>query len=117
VLSKRPIMEVFTIAVTGRNRDAVVGKIRLSEMPETCIHFCSLHTTARQRPKNAQLRAQQIRDVIDILRPLSLPFMIAGDLNLYYKCEDAVIIDQNLIDAWAQTHFSELDPFNDQDPG
>ena len=117
VLSKLPIMEVFTIAVTGRNRDAVVGKIRLSEMPETCIHFCSLHTTARQRPKNAQLRAQQVRDVINILRPLSLPFIIAGDLNLYYNCEDAVIIDQNLIDAWAQTHFSELNPFNDQDPG
>jgi endonuclease/exonuclease/phosphatase family metal-dependent hydrolase len=111
VLSKLLIVEVLTIAVTGRNRDAVVGKIRLSEMAETCIHFCSLHTTHRQS------RVQQVRDVIDTLQPLSLPFIIAGDLNLYYEYEDAMIIDQNLMDAWAQTHFSELTPFNDQDPG
>ena len=61
--------------------------------------------------------AQQIRDIVNVLQPLGLPFVIMGDLNLYYPFEDAIIIDNQLIDAWAQTHFSSIYPFNDANEG
>ncbi|CAF4448880.1 unnamed protein product, partial [Adineta steineri] len=40
-----------------------------------------------------------------------------GDLNLHYRFEDAIVIENKLIDAWAQTHFSHIYPFNDKNEG
>ena len=115
ILSQLPLLEVFALSVSGSNRQAIVGKVRLTS--ETCAYVCACHTTAYQTAKNAQLRALQIRDIIDVLRPLGLPFAIMGDLNLHYAFEDAVVIDNDLIDGWAQTHFSSRPSFDDADPG
>lgn len=117
ILSKLSLLEVFAISVSGSVREAVVGKVQLGSNLDTCVYICSHHTTAYQKPKNAQLRAQQIRDVIDILQPFGIPFVIMGDLNLHYQFEDAVVIENKLIDAWAQTHFSRLNPFDDGNEG
>jgi endonuclease/exonuclease/phosphatase family metal-dependent hydrolase len=117
ILSKLPLIEVFAISVSGRKREAIVGKVQLGSTIETCVYICAHHATPYQTAKNAQLRAQQIRDVIDILEPLNHPFIIMGDLNLYYEFEDAFVINNKLIDAWAQTHFSSKYPFNDKNIG
>ena len=117
ILSKLPLIEVFAISVSGRKREAIVGKVQLGSTIETCVYICAHHATPYQKEKNAQLRAQQIRDIIDILEPLNHPFIIMGDLNLYYEFEDAIVIDNKLIDAWAQTHFSSKYPFNDKNSG
>ncbi|CAF2852326.1 unnamed protein product [Rotaria sp. Silwood2] len=117
ILSKLPLIEVFAISVTGRKREAIVGKVQLGSTIETCVHICAHHATPYKKVQNTQLRAQQIRDIIDILEPLNHPFIIMGDLNLYYEFEDAIVIDNKLIDAWAQTHFSSKYPFNDKNVG
>ena len=115
ILSKLPLLEVFALPVSGSNRQAVVVKVRLAR--ETCAYVCTHHTTAYQTAKNAQLRVLQIRDIVDVLRPLGLPFIIMGDLNLHYAFEDSVVIDNHLLDGWAQTHFSSEPSFDDADPG
>ena len=117
ILSKFPLLEAFAVSVSGSAREAVVGKVQLNHHSEQCVHVCAHHTTAYQTPKNAQLRAQQIRDIVEILEPLGLPFLIFGDLNLHYSFEDAVVVNNNLIDAWTQTHFSQISPFNDRNEG
>jgi endonuclease/exonuclease/phosphatase family metal-dependent hydrolase len=117
ILSKLPLLEVFALSVSGSNREAIVGKVQLSNDLQTCVYFCAHHTTAYQTPKNAQLRAKQIRDIVEALQPLGLPFVIMGDLNLHYQFEDAVVVDNELIDAWAQTHFSRIHPFDDKNEG
>lgn len=117
ILSKFPLLEAFALSVTGSSREAVVTKVKLDPHSENSINFCAHHTTAYQTPKNALLRAQQIRDIVDILVPLGHPFIILGDLNLHYQFEDNIVIDNHLIDAWAQTHFSEIHPFNDGHEG
>jgi endonuclease/exonuclease/phosphatase family metal-dependent hydrolase len=117
ILSKLPLLEVFAISVSGSSREAVVGKVQIGSNLETCVYFCAQHTTAYQTPKNAQLRTQQIRDIVDVLQPLGIPFVIMGDLNLHYQFEDAIVIDNKFIDAWAQTHFSHTYPFNDENEG
>jgi endonuclease/exonuclease/phosphatase family metal-dependent hydrolase len=117
ILSKLPLLEVFAISVSDSIREAVVGKVQLGNNLETCVYFCAHHTTAYQTPKNAQLRTQQIRDIVNVLQPLGSPFVILGDLNLHYQFEDAVVVDNNFIDAWAQTHFSRIFPFNDGNEG
>jgi endonuclease/exonuclease/phosphatase family metal-dependent hydrolase len=117
ILSKLPLIEVFAISVSGRKREAIIGKVQLGSTIESCVYICAHHATPYQTVKNAQLRAQQIRDIIDILEPLNHPFIIMGDLNLYYEFEDAIVIDNKLIDAWAQTHFSSKYPFNDKNIG
>ncbi|UJR07417.1 hypothetical protein I4U23_011703 [Adineta vaga] len=114
LLSKLPFYEVFAVPFTGKRREAVIGKVQFGK---DFVYFCTHHTTARQGTKNAQLRSRQIREVIDVLQPLGSPFVIMGDLNLYHQFEDAIIIDNQLIDAWAQTHFSHIHPFNDGDEG
>lgn len=117
ILSKLPLIEAFAMSVSGRKREAVVGKVQLGSTIDTCIYICAHHATPYRKEKNAELRAQQIRDIVDVLQPLNHPFIIMGDLNLYYEYEDAVIIDNKLIDAWAQTHFSDKYPFNDKNVG
>ncbi|CAF1282415.1 unnamed protein product [Adineta steineri] len=117
ILSKLPLLEVFAISISGSKRKAVVGKVEIDNNLKTSVYFCANHTTAYQTPKNAQLRAQQIRDIVEILEPLKLPFVIMGDLNLHYQFEDAVVIENKFIDAWAQTHFSHIYPFNDKNEG
>lgn len=117
ILSKLPLIEVFAISVSGRKREAIVAKVQLGSTIETCAYICAHHATPYQSATNAQLRAQQIRDIVDVLEPLNHPFIIMGDLNLYYKFEDTIVIDNKLIDAWAQTHFSSKHPFNDQNIG
>ncbi|CAF1337878.1 unnamed protein product [Rotaria sp. Silwood1] len=117
ILSKLPLIEVFAISVSGRKREAIVGKVQLGSTIETSVYICVHHATPYKKANNAQLRAQQIRDIIDILEPLNHPFIIMGDLNLYYEFEDAIVIDNKLIDAWAQTHFSSKYPFNDKNLG
>ncbi|CAF4547940.1 unnamed protein product [Rotaria sp. Silwood2] len=117
ILSKLPLIEVFAISVTGRKREAIVGKVQLGSTIETCVHICAHHATPYKKVQNTQLRAQQIRDIIDILEPLNHPLIIMGDLNLYYEFEDAIVIDNKLVDAWAQTHFSSKYPFNDKNVG
>lgn len=117
ILSKLPLIEVFAISVSGRKREAIVGKVQLGSTIESCAYICAHHATPYQAVKNAQLRAQQIRDIIDVLEPLNHPFIIMGDLNLYHEFEDAIVINNKLIDAWAQTHFSNKYPFNDQNIG
>ena len=117
ILSKLPLIETFAISVSGRKREAIVGKVQLGSTTETCVYICAHHATPYQTVKNAQLRAQQVRDIIGVLEPLNHPFIIMGDLNLNYEFEDAVVIDNKLIDAWAQTHFSNQHPFNDKDLG
>lgn len=117
ILSKLPIMEAFSISVSESVREAVVVKVQLAKNIDSCVYICAHHTTAYQTPKNARLRMQQIHDIISVLHPLGLAFTIMGDLNLHYKFEDAIIVDNELIDAWAQTHFSNIDPFNDENQG
>ncbi|CAF1375509.1 unnamed protein product [Rotaria sordida] len=117
ILSKLPLIEVFAISVSGRKREAIVGKVQLGSTIETCVYICAHHATPYKKIQNTQLRAQQIRDIIDVLEPLNHPFIIMGDLNLYYEFEDAIVIDNKLIDAWAQTHFSSKYPFNDKNIG
>ncbi|CAF1110327.1 unnamed protein product [Adineta ricciae] len=114
ILSKLPVLEVFGISFTDSRREAIVVKVQLDKTP---VHFCSQHTTAYQRPKNAKLRAGQIRDIVDVLQPFGLPFVIMGDLNLHYNYEDSIAIEHEFIDAWAQTHFARTHPFNDGQPG
>ncbi|CAF5048800.1 unnamed protein product, partial [Rotaria sp. Silwood1] len=110
ILSKLPLIEVFAISVSGRKREAIVGKVQLGSTIETCVYICAHHATPYKKVQNTQLRAQQIRDIIDVLVPLNHPFIIMGDLNLYYEFEDTIVIDNKLIDAWAQTHFSSKYP-------
>ena len=117
ILSKLPFVELFAASVSGRKREAIVGKVQLAGTEETSVYICSHHATPYQSAKNAQLRAQQIRDIINTLEPLNHPFIIMGDLNLYHHFEDATVIENRLIDAWAQTHFSNVHPFNDQNVG
>ncbi|CAF0938554.1 unnamed protein product [Rotaria sordida] len=117
ILSKLPLIEVFAISVSGSTREAVIGKVQLGSNSENCVYFCAHHTTAYQTPKNAQLRAQQICDIVNVLQPTGLPFVIMGDLNLHYDFEDGVVVDNKFIDAWAQTHFSHIHPFNDGNQG
>lgn len=117
ILSKLPLLEAFAISVCNSTREAVVVKVELGSTSESSAYFCSHHTTAYQTPKNAKLRTQQIRDICNVLQPLGYPFVIMGDLNLHYPFEDAVVIDNNFIDAWAQTHFSRVMPFNDGNQG
>ena len=117
IMSKLPLAEVFTIPVSGRKREAIAIKVQIGQTEDTSVYICSHHATPYQSIKNAQLRAQQIRDIMNVLVPLNHPFIIMGDLNLYHEFEDAVVIDNQLIDAWAQTHFSNEDPFNDKNLG
>lgn len=117
ILSKIPLMEAFAISVSGRKREAIVAKVQLGRTRETCIYLCLHHATPYKNVKNTQLRAQQINDIMDVLKPLNHPFIIMGDLNLYYEFEDNIIIQHQLVDAWAQTHFSDRYPFNDQENG
>ncbi|CAF5093604.1 unnamed protein product, partial [Rotaria sp. Silwood1] len=90
ILSKLPLLEVFAISVSESIREAVVAKVQIGSNLESCVYFCAHHTTAYQTPKNAQLRAQQIRDIVDLLQPYGLPFVIMGDLNLHYDFEDGI---------------------------
>ena len=117
ILSKLPLLEVFEVAVTGNPRSAVVVKVQLSSASDQCAYICSSHTTPHEAPKNATLRAQQIRDIVHVLEPLGLPYVILGDLNFYHPFEDSVVLEHRFVDAWAQTHFSNQPPFNDADPG
>ncbi|CAF1400288.1 unnamed protein product [Rotaria magnacalcarata] len=117
ILSKFPLLEVFAISVSGSNREAVAVKVQLNSKIENCVYFCAQHTTAYQTPENAQLRAQQISDIVNVLQPLGHPFVLMGDLNLHYNFEDSVVINNGFIDAWAQTHFSRIYPFNDENQG
>ena len=117
ILSRMPFEEVFAVSVSGSAREAVIGKVQLNNHSNTCVYVCSHHTTAYQTPKNAQLRSQQIRDIVDILQPLNIPYVIMGDLNLHYQFEDAIVTDNNFVDGWAQTHFSSIEPFNDGNEG
>ncbi|CAF1081193.1 unnamed protein product [Adineta steineri] len=117
ILSKLPLLEVFAIPISGSKREAVVGKVELDNNLKTSVYFCAAHTTHHRKPKNIELRTQQIRGIAEILEPLKLPFVIMGDLNLYYHFEDAIVIENKFIDAWAQTHFSHIYPFNDNSEG
>jgi endonuclease/exonuclease/phosphatase family metal-dependent hydrolase len=117
ILSKFPLIEVFAISVTGRKREAIVGKVQLGNTIESCVYICAHHATPCQAVKNAQLRSEQINDIINVLEPLNHPFILMGDLNLYHLFEDKIIVEKKLIDGWAQTHFSNQHPFNDKDNG
>ncbi|CAF1235962.1 unnamed protein product [Adineta ricciae] len=114
ILSKLPILEVFGIPFTDSRREAITVKVQLDKTP---VYFCSQHTKARQTAERAQLRYRQICDVIDALQALESPFVLMGDLNIYYQYEDSVTVENELVDAWAQTHFSRIHPFNDGDEG
>ena len=74
---------------------------------------CAMHTLAYQTTLNKQRRKAQIREVCQILAP-SGPFVVMGDLNLHYRNEDSVVLDNNLVDCWAETHFC---PGGDGDAG
>ena len=117
ILSKLPLLEVFEVSVTGNARSAVVVKVPLPNASDQYAYICSSHTTPHEASKNAQLRAQQIRDIVHVLEPLGLPYVILGDLNFYHPFEDSVVLEHRFVDAWAQTHFSNRSPFNDADPG
>ena len=69
ILSKLPLIEIFAISVSGRKREAIVGKVQLGSTIETCVYICAHHATPYKAEENVQLRAQQIRDIIDILEP------------------------------------------------
>ncbi|CAF3934843.1 unnamed protein product [Rotaria magnacalcarata] len=111
------LIGLWTLPVSGSNREAVAVKVQLNSKIENCVYFCAQHTTAYQTPENAQLRAQQISDIVNVLQPLGHPFVLMGDLNLHYNFEDSVVINNGFIDAWAQTHFSRIYPFNDENQG
>jgi endonuclease/exonuclease/phosphatase family metal-dependent hydrolase len=72
--------------------------------------LCSVHTVAYQTAPNRAMRAMQLKHISSVLGALSAadasrpPFIIMGDLNLHDLCEDAVIVDNGLLDLWAETH-------------
>lgn len=114
LLSKLPLLDAFALPLARSRRQAVVGRIQLGA---DLVHVCAFHVRSQQTPRNAEIRARQIRDIARALQPLGCPFALMGDFNLHYLFEDAVVIDNQLIDAWAQTHYSALPPFNDGQPG
>lgn len=84
-------------------RKPVVGVMQVAGQR---IAVCSLHTLAYQSPGNMTVRAQQIQQAVSFLQGLDVQArFVMGDLNMHYVAEDAVIINNGLLDCWAETHF------------
>lgn len=76
------------------------------------LSFCALHTIAYQTAENRLLREEQIRAVTEALRDINdaagaqgAGFVVFGDLNLHERGEDVNVLHNDLLDAWAETHF------------
>ena len=80
------------------------------------VSFACTHTTAYQKYRSS--RERQLRELKMALEGFGAEsYCILGDLNLHDRCEDKVILDLGLLDAWAETHFQSQGPFSDQHEG
>lgn len=114
ILSRLPLVKAFAVGLARSKREAVVVQ---AVFGRHLVNVCGLHLRSLQMPGVNQARAEQMRDITNALRSLEYPFILMGDLNLHSLSEDSVVIENRLIDAWAQTHFSDKTPFNDGQPG
>jgi exonuclease III len=103
VLSRARLQGAWQIASLHEMRPIVV------RLPNDLI-VCSVHMVAYQTAPNRAMRAMQLKHISSVLGAFSAadasrpPFIIMGDLNLHDLCEDAVIVDNGLLDLWAETH-------------
>ncbi|OLP84859.1 hypothetical protein AK812_SmicGene34219 [Symbiodinium microadriaticum] len=112
MFSKLPMTHSYALRMDSMKREAIFGVLEIASRK---IAVCSLHTVAHQSPQNKAVRAKQLSRVVAFAREQRLDgFFVAGDLNLHYTAEDAVVPANGLLDAWAETHFGES---GDADPG
>ena len=144
LLSKIPFVELWfadtleedsEVPRKKKARRAVVGLFRVSDIVDPArpnqgyFAVASEHTQAYQNENNLELRKHQIKSACTFMTNLlgrrgdeepevprinSRRFVLMGDLNLHYVCEDAVVLDNGLVDAWAETNFdTETENFPD----
>ena len=110
MFSKLPMELCYALRMESMKREAIFGVLEIANRK---IAVCSLHTVAHQSPQNKAVRAKQLSRVVAFAREQRLDgFFVAGDLNLHYTAEDAVVPANGLLDAWAETHFGESDDAN-----
>jgi len=69
----------------------------------------SQHTVAYQNEKNYLMRKEQIAGTCQAVKDMAgggenVPFILMGDLNFHYVCEDSTVLESDLCDLWAETH-------------
>jgi len=112
IFSKIPMRRSYALGLCSRKTEAIIG---LFSIAGRSVAVCSVHTTPIQSERNKAIRASQIAQVADFAKQQEVDgFFIAGDLNLHYISEDGVVLANQLLDAWAETHFCAS---GDQNPG
>lgn len=106
LLSKLPFEACYAMEPEGTmstTRKPVIGIVQVAGRR---IAVCSLHTIAYQTPENMAQRSKQIGNVASFLRSLEVDAQIVmGDMNMHYLAEDGVIVANEMLDCWAETHF------------
>uniref|UniRef100_A0A0G4GHQ1 Endonuclease/exonuclease/phosphatase domain-containing protein n=1 Tax=Chromera velia CCMP2878 TaxID=1169474 RepID=A0A0G4GHQ1_9ALVE len=115
LLSKLPFESCHAVfPPSGSDREAIAGVFTLplsegaaAESTPSRVVICSQHTISQQTEAKKKHRAVQVKGLVDFCTTLNaeLGFLIMGDLNLHYIHEDAIVLDNNLLDCWAETHF------------
>jgi hypothetical protein len=113
LFSKIPFDSLYAIdplATNSNSRKPVVGVVRWAGI---AVSVCSLHTVAYQTAHNMKVRAKQIHGTAEFLKSLNTEaHFIVGDLNMHCEAEDAVLVDSQMLDLWAETHFKTGDDGN-----
>ncbi|CAK9075273.1 unnamed protein product [Durusdinium trenchii] len=115
LFSKIPFVVVLQKQVTEtrpkKQRKVVIGVFEDKDAAPFAV--VSQHTQAHQSEENLQLRKLQIRNAcaaaVEALGTDAdhAAFVLMGDLNFHYLCEDSTILENHLLDLWAESHFDE----------
>lgn len=123
LLSKIPFVGLYRAKIIDESdlRAVVIGVFRKpapgAAADSDLFAVASQHTQAYQTLENKALRRAQILGACAAtVRALAehgaatiegdaAAFILMGDLNLHYVCEDQVILDARMLDVWAETNF------------
>jgi endonuclease/exonuclease/phosphatase family metal-dependent hydrolase len=132
LLSKIPFTECYEVPpYHGGPRSAIVGLFKVSSDiqeggQQQVLGVCSIHTLAYQTHENKKKREVQLQlatqmghkaldDYISATSSGSVTniavakagFVIMGDMNLHFVNEDQNVLDLDMVDAWAETHWGK----------
>eukprot|EP00286_Rhodomonas_abbreviata_P020978 CAMPEP_0181301820 /NCGR_PEP_ID=MMETSP1101-20121128/7634_1 /TAXON_ID=46948 /ORGANISM="Rhodomonas abbreviata, Strain Caron Lab Isolate" /LENGTH=403 /DNA_ID=CAMNT_0023407163 /DNA_START=79 /DNA_END=1290 /DNA_ORIENTATION=+ len=121
VLSKVPFDRLCAFSWNNPSticgRQTIVAGLNICGVPTV---MCATHTAAYQH--NHKQRDAQIAELKHAVESNSKfqdrqALFILGDLNLHSSSEDGIVLDHGFLDMWAETHFADCAPWNDNDPG
>lgn len=110
LLSKFPFRKLALVRYQ-RHRPAVAGLVDVPGALSPLV-VCSLHTLAQQTQVNAAVRCRQIADAKNASQALcpEAGLVVLGDLNMHEVSEDAVLVRENMLDLWVETHNEPTNP-------